>query len=63
MPPPPKSPVRKFGSGSTALKGVLDDGRKVNVELFRQIVAEELPKVREIVGDEAFETGTYEQAR
>jgi len=43
-------------------KGVLDDGRKVDVGLFRQIVAEELPRVREIVGDEAFETGTYEQA-
>jgi malate synthase len=43
-------------------KGVLEDGRKVDVELFRQILAEELLKVREIVGDEAYEGGTYEQA-
>lgn len=43
-------------------KGVLEDGRKVDVELFRQILAEEMPRVREIVGDNAFESGTYEQA-
>ena len=27
-------------------KGVLDDGRKVTVDLFRQLLAEELPKVK-----------------
>ncbi|HMR65661.1 MAG TPA: malate synthase A [Anaerolineae bacterium] len=43
-------------------KGVLQDGRKVDVSLLRQIVQEELPKVRQYVGDEAFEGGTYEQA-
>lgn len=43
-------------------KGVLDDGRKVDVPLFRQIVKEELPKIREYVGDAAFESGTYEKA-
>jgi len=43
-------------------KGVLDDGRKVDVTLFRQVLAEELPKVRQIVGDEAYEAGTYEKA-
>ncbi len=43
-------------------KGVLDDGRKVDVKLFRQILAEEMPRVREIVGDDAFESGAYEQA-
>jgi malate synthase len=43
-------------------KGVLEDGRKVDVELFRQVLAEELPKVRQIVGDEAYEGGTYEKA-
>jgi malate synthase len=43
-------------------RGVLEDGRKVDVDLFRQILAEELLKVREIVGDEAYEGGTYEQA-
>ena len=43
-------------------KGILDDGRKVDVDLFRKILAEELPKVRKIVGDEAFDSGTYEKA-
>ena len=43
-------------------KGKLDDGRKVTVELFRQLAAEELVKVRGIVGDEAWKTGTYEKA-
>jgi malate synthase len=43
-------------------KGVLEDGRKVDVPLFRQIVAEELPKIREIVGDELYESGNYERA-
>jgi malate synthase len=43
-------------------KGVLDDGRKVDIPLFRQIVTEELPKVRQIVGDAAYEGGAYEQA-
>src|ERR1700741_1221 len=35
-------------------KGVLDDGRKVTVELFRQLLAEELPKVRSYLGEEAW---------
>ncbi len=43
-------------------KGVLDDGRKVTVELFRQLLAEELPKVRSYLGDEAYRAGKYEQA-
>jgi malate synthase len=43
-------------------KGKLDDGRKVTVELFRQILGEELPKVRAIVGEEAWKAGTYEKA-
>ncbi|MCX7890791.1 MAG: malate synthase A [Burkholderiales bacterium] len=43
-------------------KGKLEDGRKVTVELFRQILAEELPKVRAIVGEDAWKTGTYERA-
>jgi malate synthase len=40
-------------------KGVLDDGRKVTVELFRKLLAEELPKVRTHLGDEAFNAGKY----
>jgi malate synthase len=43
-------------------KGILKDGRKVNVDLFRKILAEELPKVRKIVGEEAYNSGAYEKA-
>jgi malate synthase len=43
-------------------KGVLSDGRKVTVELFEQLLAEELGKVKEIVGEDNFASGTYEKA-
>jgi malate synthase len=43
-------------------KGVLDDGRKVTVELFRQLLNQELPKVKTYLGDEAWKTGKYEEA-
>jgi malate synthase len=43
-------------------KGVLDDGRKVTKELFRSILAEELPKVRAQLGDIAWKAGRYEEA-
>ncbi|MCH6574704.1 MAG: malate synthase A [Bacteroidetes bacterium] len=43
-------------------KGILEDGREVDIELFRKILAEELPNVRKIVGDEAYDSGTYEKA-
>ena len=43
-------------------KGVLDDGRKVSTELFRQLLAEELPKVKTYLGDEAWTAGKYGQA-
>jgi malate synthase len=42
-------------------KGVLVDGRKVTVELFRTLLAEELPKVRSTLGEEAWSAGRYEQ--
>jgi malate synthase len=42
-------------------KGVLDDGRKVTVELFRALLAEELPKVRTYLGEEAWRAGKYEE--
>ena len=42
-------------------KGKLDDGRKVTVELFRQLLAEELPKVKTYLGEEAFNGGRYEE--
>jgi malate synthase len=43
-------------------KGVLDDGRKVTVELFRALLGEELPKVKTYLGDEAWKAGKYEAA-
>ncbi len=42
-------------------KGVLDDGRKVTAELFKHLLAEELPKVRAYLGEAAYKTGKYEQ--
>jgi malate synthase len=42
-------------------KGVLNDGRKVTAELFKQLLAEELPKVRSYLGDAAYRAGKYEQ--
>ncbi len=42
-------------------KGVLDDGRKVTKELFRSLLAEELPKVKTYLGEAAWTAGKYEQ--
>jgi malate synthase len=42
--------------------GVLDDGRKVTVELYRQITGEELAKLRKQLGEAAFAAGNYERA-
>ncbi|MGE0874675.1 MAG: malate synthase A [Burkholderiales bacterium] len=42
-------------------KGRLDDGRKITTELFRQLLAEELPKVRTYLGDAAWAAGKYEE--
>jgi malate synthase len=43
--------------------GVLDDGRKVTVELFRRVVGEELDKIRSDVGDLSFGQGQFDLAR
>lgn len=43
--------------------GVLTDGRKVTKELFRQVLDEELGKIKRGVGDERFVNGKYELAR
>ncbi len=40
-------------------KGRLDDGRKVTVELFRSLLAEELPKVKTHLGEAAWKEGKY----
>jgi malate synthase len=41
-------------------KGKLEDGRKVTKELFKTLLAEELPKVRTYLGGEAWKAGRYE---
>jgi malate synthase len=44
-------------------RGVLDDGRKITVELFREVMDEELAKIREDIGAEAFAAGKFPLAR
>ncbi|MDX6721819.1 MAG: malate synthase [Solirubrobacteraceae bacterium] len=41
-------------------RGVLDDGRKVDVALFRRLLGEELDKIRDMLGP-AFANGRYEE--
>jgi len=43
-------------------KGKLDDGRTITLELLRQMPAEEQQKVKDIVGEQTFASGTYEKA-
>jgi malate synthase len=43
-------------------KGVLTDGRKVSIDLFRQILAEEMEKIKAIVGAETFAARHYQRA-
>ena len=43
-------------------QGVLDDGRKVTYALYEQIRDEEMAKIREEVGAEAFASGHYTEA-
>lgn len=42
--------------------GVLADGRKVDLELYRQLQPEELAKIKALVGEAAFATGRYAEA-
>jgi len=42
--------------------GVLDEGRNINYDLFRALLREEMDKIREQVGDSAFENGHYRRA-
>src|SRR5712691_5175007 len=42
-------------------KGKLLDGRKVTQALFRKLLAEELPRVKTYLGDEAWKAGKYEE--
>ncbi|MEJ2346366.1 MAG: malate synthase A [Gammaproteobacteria bacterium] len=43
-------------------KGVLNDGRRVTLELFRQLTAEEMEHIRQEVGDQRFEQVPYQLA-
>jgi len=43
-------------------KGILDDGRKVTPEMVRQMIGEELLKVKETVAAQGEDTATYDQA-
>jgi malate synthase len=43
-------------------RGVLEDGRRVTVELFRATLREELAKLHAQLGDAAFSAGQYERA-
>src|SRR6516162_4899720 len=43
-------------------RGVLTDGRKVTIELFRKTTAEELDKIRAAVGEEAYRKGKFSEA-
>ncbi len=44
-------------------RGVLDDGRPVDIELVRTLIAEEMAKIRDEVGEAAFAAGRYKVAR
>ena len=43
-------------------RGVLDDGRKVTKELFWKLLAEELQRIRNLLGPAAWSAGRYEDA-
>ncbi|HTS53929.1 MAG TPA: malate synthase A [Burkholderiales bacterium] len=42
--------------------GVLDDGRKVTRELFQELLPQELAKVRQILGEQQYAAGEYDEA-
>ncbi|MGQ0752084.1 MAG: malate synthase A [Betaproteobacteria bacterium] len=43
-------------------KGMLDDGRKVTAALFRRLLAEEIPRIRKLLGEDGWRAGRYEEA-
>jgi malate synthase len=43
-------------------KGILSDGRKVTVELFRQLAAEELAKIKDALGEQQYATRKFDRA-
>jgi malate synthase len=44
-------------------RGALTDGRKVTIELVRQMTGEELEKIKQMVGGERYAAGHYQRAR
>jgi malate synthase len=42
--------------------GVLDDGRKVTREMFQALVPQELKRVRDILGEQQYAAGKYDEA-
>ena len=43
-------------------KGILDDGRKVTIELYRELAREELEKIKVAVGEQEFASRTFQTA-
>src|SRR5712692_8336494 len=43
-------------------KGILDDGRKVTIDLFRELLNDELAKLRSAIGDAQFEKRPFKTA-
>jgi len=43
-------------------KGVLDDGRKVTPEMYERLKAEELTKIKQEIGAEAYQNGRFNEA-
>jgi malate synthase len=41
----------------------LDDGPKVTVEFVRQVIAEELDKIREAIGEQTYDAGRFKEAQ
>ncbi len=44
-------------------RSVLDDGRPIEMDLVLTLIAEEVPKLRDEVGEAAFAAGRYQEAR
>jgi malate synthase len=42
--------------------GILDEGRNVSYDLFRNLLREEMDAIRDAVGDQRFEAGSYRRA-
>ena len=40
-------------------QGILKDGRKIDIDLFRHMLAEEMEKIKSVIGETEFETGKY----